>query len=536
MTLDTKKLKQQLESAIEQHQAGQIQEAMVIYQTLLKQFPGHPKIFYLSGLAHQDLGDFQGAMERISRAITLEPENGTFHYALGILLKKMGHARAALERFRDARQREPHHTDVHFHLGDTHMDLGEAQEAQHHFRTAIQLRPLFKEAWVNLGLCLKACKQLDEALACFQQVARDHPQSAEGHINLGLTHLLMGEYALGWQAYEWRFQLQTEEVYTSVPTLTKGGQATPRWDGSSLQGKTILILSEQGFGDTLQFARYLVPLKAAGARILLTSPGPLISLLRTLPTIDQVLPPPRLGIQAFLAQVQEPVDWFCPLLSLPLILGTRVDSIPAHVPYIYPDPERVQQWTERLQKGPSIPFQLPSHSTVEPFRVGLVWQGKPLHENDPLRRRSCTLKDLAPLANEVEGLEGRVQVALFSLQKWEGPLKPLQPPEGMEITDLQAELSDFAQTAAILKALDLLITIDTSVAHLGGALGMPVWVLLPFAPDWRWFLDQGTTPWYPTVRLFRQTVPNCWKEPVEEVRAALPMFIEETLVLRRTEA
>ena len=539
MTSTTEHFENQLADAIERHKSGQIQEAMAIHHALLKQFPGHPQILYLSGLAYQDLGDLKRAMGLISRATAAEPDNGTFHFSLGILLKKLGYSRAAMERLCDARQRDPNNAETHFHLGDTHMDLGEAQEALQHFRAAIQLRPDFKEAWINLGLCLKACKQLEEALSCFQQVVDDHPQNVEGHINLGLTYLLMGNYPLGWQAYEWRLRLENEEeVSLAIPILTQNGQAIPRWDGSPLQGKTILILSEQGFGDTLQFVRYLSPLKTSGARILLTSLRPLMPLLQTLPTVDRIFLPPRLGVEAFKAQVaQERIDWFCPLISLPLLLETQVDSIPISVPYVHAESGLVQKWTKRLsvntgevaQDKPTIPQTVPSLSKPlhniqphgkRPLRIGLVWRGKPLHKNDPLRRRSCTLNDLAPLANIKN-------VAFFGLQKEDAPSKPLLPPQGMVITDLQAELHDFAQTAAILATLDLLISIDTSVAHLGGALGKPVWVLLPFMPDWRWFLDQETTPWYPTLRLFRQTVANCWKDPVQKMVAALPPLIDK---------
>ena len=536
MTSTAELFKNQLADAIKLHQSGQIQEAMAIHQALLEQFPGHPQLLFLSGMAHQDLGELRIAMQLLSRATASEPDNGVFHSALGIVLKKLGYSRAALERLQDASKRDPNNAEICFHLGDTHMDLGEAQQALAHFRTAIGLRPAFREAWINLGLCLKACKQLDEALNCFQQVVDDYPQDSEGHVNLGLTHLLMGNYMLGWQEYKWRLQLEGDEISLSMPALTQNGQAIRHWDASPLTGKTILILAEQGFGDTIQFVRYLLILKTSGARILLTAPGPLMPLLHTLPSVDRILPPPRLGTQAFLQQMaQEKIDWFCPLISLPLLLETRVDSIPSHCPYLHADPNLVHAWTKRLAADSgglatnshtllqtNMPATSPTHHTRRPIRIGLVWKGKPLHKNDPLRRRSCTLKDLAPLATIKN-------IALFSLQKEDAQPKSLLAPEGMVITDLQAELSDFAQTAAILATMDLLISIDTSVAHLGGALAKPVWVLLPFVPDWRWFLDQETTPWYPTLRLFRQTRPNCWKNPVQKIVAELPLFINKIM-------
>ncbi len=464
----------------------------------MKQFPGHPQILHLLGLAQQDLGDLRGAMTLLSQAVAREPTNATFILALGIVLKELGHSRAALERFRDAAHQQPTNPDSCFHLGDAHMDLGEAAAAIEPFRTAIRLRPGFKEAWINLGLCLKACGALSEALLCFQEVVRQHPDSIEGHLNLGLTQLLMGDYDNGWQEYEWRLRFEGEAACIQMPDLLHTPQPPRRWEGSSLAGKTLLVVGEQGFGDTLQFVRYLPGLKAAGARILLTSPRPLIPLLRTMAAIDHLSTPQTVTAVG-------PIDYYCPLLSLPLALQTRWDTIPSQVPYLQADPALAAHWKQRLGND-------------QTFRVGLVWQGKPLHQNDPLRRRSCPPKAWAPLGS-VAG------VTWVSLQKREATADPLPLPAGMAWIDLNPALTDFGQTAAILTTLDLLISIDTSVAHLAGALGKPVWILLPFAPDWRWSLDPDRTPWYPTARLFRQTTPNCWQDPIHRIVEALPLFM-----------
>ncbi len=498
MVETTEQLKNQLMEAIRRHQSGQIQEAEAIYELLLKQFPGHPYILYLYGLARQDLGDWRGAMDLLSHAVAREPDNAIFLLALGIVLKHLGHSRAALERFREVQRRQPEQAEAHFYLGDTHMDLGEAAAAIPFFQAAIPLRPVFPEAWINLGLCLKACGRLEEALHCFRQVVAEDPYHIAGHVNLGLTHLLMGDYGQGWPEYEWRLQATGQEACLLTPDLLHTPQAPPRWDGSPLRGKTILILAEQGFGDILQCVRYLSLLKTAGARLLFTCPWSLIPLLRTLPEIDQITTP-----QAF--AYDGPIDWFSPLLSLPMLLQSRVETIPAEIPYVQADPDRVHRWNNRL-------------GNRHPWRIGLVWRGKPLHRNDPLRRRSCTWDDLAPLA-QVAG------VTWVGLQKGEEGLQPVSPHPGMDWIDLHDALPDFAQTAAVLANLDLLITIDTSVAHLAGALGKPVWVLLPLVPDWRWSLDGESTPWYPTARLFRQTVPNCWRDPIQKMVIELPRFL-----------
>lgn len=510
MTSATEHPSHALEAALEHHKEGKVQEALTLYQTLLDRFPGHPQVLYCAGLACQDLGHLDRATELISRALTIDPGNGAFHCALGVLLKTRGKSHAALERLRDAQRRDPNRAEIFFHLGDTYMDLGTIPEAIACFREAIRLRPLLDEAWMNLGLCLKADKQLEEALACFQTVIDHQPNHVEGHVNLGLTHLLMGHYQAGWHAYEWRLKLEGEEFSVALEALAHH-PPPPRWDGSCLAGKTLLVLSEQGFGDVIHFVRYLAPLKTTGARILLTAPLPLIPLLQTLPSVDRLLPPPRLGVAAFQSSVaQERIDAICPLLSLPRVLETRVATIPAPVPYLTADPEQVAIWQKRLAP----------HHTPRTLRIGLVWRGKPLHQSDPLRRRSCPLEALTPLAQQTG-------CTLFSLQKDPTPDgSPWHPPADMPLVDLKDGLSDFAQTAAALATMDLLITIDTAVAHLGGALGKPVWLLLPFAPDWRWFLDRDHTPWYPTLRLFRQTVANRWQEPVQQIVDALPSFLD----------
>ena len=495
MKLDDQHLQNKLTQAVTLQQSGGLKEAMAIYETLLKQFPGHPHILYLYGLALQDAGALKKAMDCISLAITFQPKNGSFHYSLGVILKKLGYLRPALERFKDAFRLEPNNADILFQWGDTHMDLGQSNEAIPYFRQAIDLREAFESAWINLGLCLKSIKQLSKAKDCFLKVIHHNPDSAIGHINLGLTYLLMGEYPAGWHSYEYRFKLEMEpEHRLPIPTNL------PQWQGSSLAGKTLLIMSEQGFGDILQFVRFFPQIKAMGARLLFYCPAPLIALMRTLPAIDDIANTPNFP---------ERMDYYCPLLTLPLLLNCQVDSIPNQYPYLYSDPTHSQQWATHL-------------GNPTKFRIGLVWEGKPLHKNDPLRRRSTTLKDLAPLT-KVKNVEW------YSLQKREPNTESLKPPKGMVITDLQHHLVDFSQTAAVLDHMDLLITIDTAIAHLGGALAKRVWVLLPFAPDWRWLLDQKRTPWYPTLRLFRQSQANCWKKPMEELVDALNTLIQHTL-------
>ncbi|MBF0098162.1 MAG: tetratricopeptide repeat protein [Magnetococcales bacterium] len=484
----------QLAAAIHLHQSGEVQQALALYQQMLQQYPGHPRILHPYGLACQEAGDLRTATNLLSQAAIRDPDNPEIALALGIVLKSRQMSRAALERFRDFQQRHPEHPEAHFYLGDTWMDLGEAAEAIPAFRHALQLRPTFREAWINLGLCLKASGHLSEARDCFTQAVALAPQAHDGHLNLALTALLMADYSTGWQEYEWRLQASGAESCLQKPPVLLAEPGIPRWQGGPLRQQTILVLAEQGFGDTLQFVRYLPLLKERGACILFSCQAALIPLIKHMGCIEYIATPEQFAWAGA-------IDCYSPLLSLPLVMQTQPDTIPASIPYLWPDPLLVQRWQQPLDSGPRR-------------RIGLVWQGKPLHQNDPLRRRSCSWQALAPLA-ELPG------ITWVSLQKDPARQEPLTPHPGMALLDMNRALSDFAQTAAILSHLDLLITIDTSVAHLAGAMGKAVWLLLPFAPDWRWSLQTPTTPWYPAMRLFRQQQPNQWQALIQQLVAAL---------------
>lgn len=482
-TISRDALQSYLTTSIEFYKKGGFQEALAILRPLLQQFPGHPRILYLLGLCLETVGDLVQAIHLISRAVASEPDNAEFHKTLGVFLRKNGRMVAALERLRESVRLQPENTEYRFILGDVCMDLGQSSQALEQFSAAVDLRPDFLEAWGNLGLCYKADKQLDQARACFEKIILLDPDNARGHVNLALTLLLLGAYPEGWRQYEWRFRMEDVSALFCQPPV-----GVCQWQGASLQGKTILLISEQGFGDNIQFFRYLARLKSGGARTLLCCPTPLLPLFENQLGLDRV---------GATTDFNEKVDFFLPLLSLPRVLGTTLETIPANHPYLHPDPQKVAIWHQRLPPAP--------------LRVGLVWSGKPLHQNDPLRRRSCSLENLAPLAGAAE------KILFVSLQKATPAFAVQQPPAGMWLLDVGDALTDFSQTAALMANLDLIITIDTAAAHLAGAMGKLAWILLPFSPDWRWLLDRQTTPWYPNLRLFRQTQPNRWQDPVAEM-------------------
>ncbi|MBF0176822.1 MAG: glycosyltransferase family protein [Magnetococcales bacterium] len=487
--MDAATLKNHLSQGIESQNSGRHPEAIVHFQAILKEHPGHPYACYFHGLSLMQTQNPDQAMEMLSRAIVGSPEEPLFHQALGILLQQQGLYRPALERLHEAIRLAPDQARNHYHAGDAHMDLGELAEATTRFREAMRLQPDFKEAAVNLGLCLKAQGDLEAALGLFDFVLTLDQNHLPARLNHALTLLMAEHYTEGWKAYESRFELP--EVIEQMQRLPEG---LPPWRGESLAGKKLLILAEQGFGDNIQFVRYLPQVKQLGAETLLECPFALTSLLQRLPGVD------RVTNRAQVKQDGQGHDYYCPLLSLPGLLGTTPATIPAPIPYLSPLPDRSEAWRPLIQGAGR--------------KVALFWEGKPLHRNDLARRRSCRPKDLEPLL----ALPG---TTFFSLQTADTLTTPGFRAKVPHPVPLGDRLTSFEETAAALSHMDLLITIDTAIAHLAGAMGKPVWLLTPFAPDWRWRLYGSDNPWYPTMTLFRQQQPGRWDQPVQDIVARL---------------
>jgi hypothetical protein len=349
----------------------------------------------------------------------------------------------------------------------------------------LKLKPDYVEAHYNLGNGLKDQGKLDEAIASYGRALELNPDYADAHWNRSLLWLLKGDFDQGWPEYEWRWR--TAQVASRT-------FPEPRWDGGSLAGKTILLHAEQGLGDTIQFIRYAPLVQRLGATVIVECQKPLQPLLTSCAGIDQLFgegdPLPECATQA-------------PLLSLPGIFRTSLSSIPAAVPYLFAAPALIERWQEELRD-------------VHGCRIGINWQGRP--KPGHWRQRSIPLGQFAALA-EIPG------VRLIGLQKGAGREELTQAEEGFPVLDLGDEVDQaaapFMDTAAIMMNLDLVITSDTAAAHLAGSLGVPVWLALPWAPDWRWLLDRGDSPWYPTMRLFRQRQRGDWAGVFAELRQAL---------------
>ncbi|HLK61642.1 MAG TPA: tetratricopeptide repeat protein [Chthonomonadaceae bacterium] len=427
---------------------------------------------------------FVGAEARFRKAVALRPNYPDALNNLGFTLRMLGRLEESVDAYRRALELRADTPLVYDSLGISLQMLYRFTEAEAIYARALEIAPNDPIIHRNRGVLYLSQNRCEAAAQCFRQALTLQPDSAEAQMNLGITLLKQGQFEEGWAAYAARLKMQA----TVMDTLA------PRWDGSPLEGRTILLYAEQGLGDAIQFVRYIPLVKACGGRVVLVCQAGLKRLFANLEGVEELVEGTPTG-----AATLPPFQVQASLLSLPEQLQTRLETIPSPVPYLHPETEKQRDWQHRLAAYPG-------------FKVGIVWAGNPEFGND--RNRSCRLSDFTPHI----GLPG---VQLFSLQKDAAALQIANLPKPDTLTDLAPDLHDFTDTAAVIANLDLVISVDTSVAHLAGAMGAPVWTLLPFAPDWRWLLDRADTPWYPTMRLFRQPQPTDWASVFQQVTAEL---------------
>jgi Tfp pilus assembly protein PilF len=430
---------------------------------------------------HQQ-GNLTRAMTLYQSILKKSPQQLNVLNNMGIIYQKLQRDEDALVYFERALQLEPNFPPALYNRGNSLRKLNRPAEAVQSYDRVLQAVPHNPEVLNNRGNALRALNKLDEAHASFAAAIRHAPDYADAHWNLGLSLLLAGDYQHGWQHYEWRWksELKTEQRYFSQPLWT--GQQT-------LTGKTILLHAEQGFGDTLQFCRYTSLVKALGAKVILEVQPQLAKLLADLQDVD-VLMSRGDALPAF--------DFHCPLLSLPKAFNTELGAIPNRQAYLNADSKRSNIWRDRLGAHTSL-------------RVGLVWAGSTGHKND--HNRSIPLQALTPLLKQ--------NARFYSLQKElrDGDRQLINKHPQLE--HLGKYIKDFTDTAALINLMDVVITVDTAVAHLAGAMGKKVWILLPYSPDWRWLLARDDNPWYQSARLFRQTAIGDWESVVSRVQQAL---------------
>ena len=469
--------------------AGRLDEALTAFDRALALGSKDPGVHNDRGNVLLDLDRAALALDSFGQALAL---SATYAEALG----NRGNALRALNRHAEALDSldraialKPDLADAHSNRGNVLQDLDRHLDAVASYDRALALQPDHLDALVNRGVALRAMCQQAAALASYERALAIRPDHVTARTNRSLCLLQTGDFGKGWVEHEWRLRMP---VFAATATRFRD----PPWRGSdSLTGKTILLHAEQGFGDTLQFCRYVPLVAGRGARVVLEVGRPLLRLLTSLDGAAQVIPG---------GSPTPDVDVHCPLLSLPLALGTMLETIPPPA-HLRPDPEQAAHWQHRLAALPGR-------------RIGLVWEGSSLKRHPEGRaadrRRSITLRHFAPL--------GMIPGSFFvSLQTGTAAAQTAAPPPGLAVHDFATELTDFADTAALISALDLVITVDTAVAHLAGSLGKPVWILTQFDADWRWLLNRTDSPWYPSARLFRQSSFGNWNGVIAEVSAAL---------------
>jgi tetratricopeptide (TPR) repeat protein len=497
-----------------------LDEAITRYRLCIDLRPNDAEAHCNLGLALASLGKLDDAVKQFSRALSLNPRYAEAHSNLGTALRSQRKQEEAIASFQQALVCNPNFAEAHYNLGNAFKDMARWDEAAdqyqqalrlkpgsanahnnlaivyqsqdrfadaaRHYREALRLNPNHAEANRNLGIILQQEGKFADAAALYKQAILVRPDFAEAHHDLAMLCLLQGDFERGWPEYEMRWKLPQS-----------GGRSFPQpfWDGSALNGRTILLHAEQGLGDTLHFIRYAQLVKQHGGHVVVECQPRLEPLLTGVAGIDLLVPRgaplPKCDVHA-------------PLLSLPNIFKTTIGTIPNNVPYLHADDKLVERWLGEL------------NASGQAFRVGIAWQGNAAFRGD--KHRSIPLTSFAPLSRVPE-------VQLISLQKGPGTTQLAGLGQLFPIIDLGRDVDEtagaFVDTAAIMKHLDLVVCSDSAIAHLAGGLGVPVWVALPFVPDWRWLLEREDSPWYPTMRLFRQKKFGCWEEVFERMADAL---------------
>jgi tetratricopeptide (TPR) repeat protein len=465
-------------------------EAIASYREALQLKPNEPLIHFklANALAQQE--KFLDAISSYQSAIQYQPNYVDAYQNLGIILRKLERFDEAIAAYQNVLQIAPNHHEVFYNLGNIYLDLDRFEQAISCYQSAIQISPNFAQALNSLGTAYRQQGRLHEAIACIEKAIALYSDYTDAHFNLASTLLLAGDMQRGFAEFEYRLKNKNfAEVYQSF--------RQPQWDGSPLEGKTILLYSDAALGDTIQAVRYIPQIVERGGEVILRSKQSFRRLLQN-----------SAGVCCFITEENDlpEFDVFAPLLSLPYIFNTTLETIPNRFPYIFP-----------LSSEYDLPCPIPSA-----MKVGIVWSSGYRSASYELkkfyRHKSCDLSLFEPILS-------MSNICFYSLQVGQDAEAMREFSDRSNAIDLSAKIHDFADTANIIAQLDLIITVDTSVAHLAGAMAKPVWVLIPFVPDWRWMLEREDSPWYPTMRLFRQRQLGDWQEVLTRVRHALEYFV-----------
>ena len=457
---------------------GELDRSVQAYQQALEVAPDDAEIHNNLGVTLKEMGELDRSVQAYQQALEINPQYAEAHNNLGNVLKEMDQLDESIHAYQKALKINPQYVEVYNNLGNVLKEMDQLDESIHAYQKAIQIQPDYVEAHINLGVVLREQVRLKESIQAHQQAIQIQPDYDEAHINLAITFLLQGQLTAGWKEFEWR-------------RSRKRDFKRPLWDGTPLNGKSILIYAEQGFGDTIQFVRYIDLLPDANTIIIVFCQPELKTLFKSMDRIDTLVTK---------GEDIPNSDVHVPLLSLPYMFNTTLNTIPARIPYLYPNP-----------KADSVFHLDGSHD----LKIGIVWAGRPTHADD--NNRSIDLKWFKCLL-DIRNCE------FFSLQVGERREDIKQHGHHRTIKDLGKQFTDFHHTALAILQLDLVISVDTAVAHLAGALGKPVWTLLPFIPDWRWMLNRSDSPWYPSMTLFRQRKRGDWHSVFQEIRLTLIQY------------
>lgn len=473
----------------------ELDKALEQFQLTIGLNPDYAKAYMQSALVLAAQGGKENALEMMIRAATMDDKDPVIMHELGCMYRDGDQLDKAVDALRRAYQLDPHSTPYKLELANILTAMGQYGQALEFYFELLEKNPKLTSALYNIGYILRCQGRVADAIHVFKKVLEIDSNDPLSCFSLGLSYLTLGEFESGWPYYEWRWKADREEP------LTIG--SSPLWDGSPLQEKTLLLICEQGFGDTFQFIRYAKIAKSMGARVIVCAQKPLKTFLqRCCPYIDEVV---------VSGDTVPTCDYQIPLMSMPMVLKTTLKNVPVDIPYVMADKLLVDLWSNRLNKN---------------FKIGICWEGNAGYNKQVLRTavyaKSTELKNFASLCS-IKGC------SFYSLQKINGIDQLKGPDAGFNVIHFDSEMDEdhgrFMDTAAIIANLDLVITVDTSVGHLAAALGKPVWILLPMPADWRWMLDRSDSPWYPNVKLFRQRTEGCWATVFEQVAQELKEMV-----------
>ena len=495
--------------------SGQFDQVEDLFHQMLQTHENHSDALHFMGLISHRKGKSQDAIDFISKAIEKNPRIAVYYYNLGYIFTALGQLEKAIKAYKYSISLKPNYTEAINNLGLILYDQDKIEESIILFQQAIRSNCDYTNAYYNLGKAYQAQGNPQAAITAYDGVLKIFPDSPETRFNRSLSLLLTGNLEEGWMEYEQRFSNLKD------PTKILKKKDAQRWDGASFVGKRLLVVDEQGIGDTLQFIRYLPMVKELGGTVIFETIESLMRLLENFQGIDE------LWDRTSIKRSDLAFDLYIPLMSLPGIFKTTLEKIPARVRYIFPDTTKVKYWRQRLNKGR--------------IKVGIVWAGKTTTEYRQTRmsrlehvhlrwagqpaskfasKRLASLEYFVPLT-KIEGIQ------LYGLQKGNAADQARTFSGSVNVINLCEESTDFSEVAAAMENLDLIISVDTAFAHLAGAMGKPVWVLIPFVPDWRWMLTREDSPWYPSMRLFRQPEKDEWAQVFQRVAGELHALVHQ---------